>query len=146
MDYSKPLEVIKSLLVGQKFAVISSHREGQPYCNLVAFAETEDTRNLIFTTRRNTSKYHNLNKDGRASLLIDNRTNLLADFGSATAITVIGKALELGTDSVKYYKEIFLKKHSNLSLFVNDSINSIFSVKVSSYILAGFEKVERVDL
>jgi uncharacterized pyridoxamine 5'-phosphate oxidase family protein len=146
MVYSQPLTFIKSLLALQKFAVVSTHSCGQPYCNLVAFAETEDIKNLIFVTNRNTSKYKNLNKDSRVSLLIDNRTNLLADFGSARAVTVIGNALELPPESHDYYGGLFLGKHPTLADFVNDSNNSLFSVRVTSYILAGFEKVEKVEL
>jgi nitroimidazol reductase NimA-like FMN-containing flavoprotein (pyridoxamine 5'-phosphate oxidase superfamily) len=145
MANSKRLEAIKSLLVRQKFAVVSTHCDGQPYCNLVAFAETEDIRNLIFVTSRNTSKYQNLMKDSRVSFLIDNRTNLLADFRSATAVTAIGKARELNSDNLELYRAIFLRKHPNLVDFVDNDKSSLFLVRVNTYVMAGFEEVERVD-
>jgi hypothetical protein len=145
MANSKVLEDIKLLLVRQKFAVICSLSNGQPYSNLVAFTETPDLRNLVFATSRVTSKYQNLIKDGRVSLLIDNRTNLLADFETAKAITVLGKALEIGTYAKQYYRELFLAKHANLADFLNDNRTSLFVVKVGTYVLAGFEKMERMD-
>ena len=145
MASSKGLAAIKSLLAGQKLAVICSLSSGLPYSNLVAFAETADLRSLVFATSRDTSKYQNLIKDGRVSLLIDNRTNLPADFETAKAITVLGKALEIETGVDQGYKEVFLAKHANLAHFLNDSQTSLFVVKVSTYILAGFETAERMD-
>ena len=145
MTHSKGLDAISSLLAEQKFAVVSTHRDGQPYCNLVAFAETQDIRDLLFATGRNTSKFQNLIKDSRVSFLIDNRTNLLADFVSATAVTAFGNALELDSDRREYYRGIFLRKHPNLSDFVDGDHNSLFKVSIKAYVIAGFDTVEKVD-
>jgi heme iron utilization protein len=145
MAYNKGLDVIQSLLVRQKFAVICSLSDGQPYSNLVAFAETPDLRNLVFATSRDTAKYQNLLRDRRVSLLIDNRTNLPADFETAKALTALGKAFEIETDADQGHKELFLAKHANLAYFLNDKRTSLFLVKVSTYVLAGFEIAERMD-
>jgi hypothetical protein len=111
----------------------------------VAFAETKDVKNLIFVTSRNTSKYQNLMKDTRVSLLIDNRINSLADFGSAIVVTAIGKSAELNSDSQEPLRVTFLRKHPNLVDFVDNDKSSLFLVRVNTYVMAGFEEVERVD-
>ena len=47
---------LKALFASQGLAVLSTHDHGQPYCNLVAFASSEDIRHLVFATTRATRK------------------------------------------------------------------------------------------
>ena len=52
-------ELVRSLLASQRFAVIATQSEGQPYSNLVAFTEADNLRSLLFVTSRHTKKYSN---------------------------------------------------------------------------------------
>ena len=56
---SEAKELIRQIVESQRFAVLATQFEGQPYSNLVAFAEAEDLRSLLFVTSRNTRKYSN---------------------------------------------------------------------------------------
>ena len=58
------------------------------YSNLVAFAETEDLKHILFITSRPTQKYRNLSHNPRVSMLIDSRSNAEADFHDAVAVSV----------------------------------------------------------
>ena len=74
-DTPETLAVIRNLLESQKLAVLSTQNHGQPYCNLIAIAATDDLKYLLFATTRATRKYANLMADSRVAVLVDNRQN-----------------------------------------------------------------------
>ena len=95
-------KTIQDLLQDQKFAVLSTYDSSQPYCNLVAFADINKGKSIIFITDRNTRKYRNLKKNEKVSLLIDNRTNRNIDFDEAIAVTLMGRAKEVQGENRGY--------------------------------------------
>jgi len=136
-------KLIKDIVNTQYFAVLSTIDEGQPYSNLVSFAITTDLKTLIFVTSRNTRKYRNIKKSNKVALLIDNRTNQSSDIEQAIAITIIGDAFE-EVEGKSNLKAILLNKHPRLQQFVNDTHSALMFVKVNEYIIAGFNKIQRV--
>jgi len=54
---------IKQILDSQRLAVLATQGDGSPYGSLVAFAATENMKNLLFATTRTTRKYANLLKN-----------------------------------------------------------------------------------
>jgi hypothetical protein len=46
--------VIKSLLVSQRFAVLATDDQEQPYLFLMAFAATSDLKKIVLVTERET--------------------------------------------------------------------------------------------
>ncbi|MFC1914528.1 pyridoxamine 5'-phosphate oxidase family protein [Chloroflexota bacterium] len=139
----KTMQLLKDMIVTQYFAVLNSVGEGQPYSNLVAFAITDDLKALVFVTDRNTRKYRNIKENNNISLLIDNRTNQPSDITQAIAITVIGTARE-ELDNKSNLQAVLLKRHPHLQQFVDDSNNALILVRISEYIIAGFDKAKRV--
>jgi nitroimidazol reductase NimA-like FMN-containing flavoprotein (pyridoxamine 5'-phosphate oxidase superfamily) len=135
---------IKTLLSSQKFAVLSTQSERQPYSNLITFAACEGCHEVVFFTPKHTRKYQNLLANKKVALLIDNRTNQSQDFNHATAITIIGSAEEIDIIMQKYYRDIFIAKHPNLADLINDSENAFFKVNITDYIIATFNKAVRV--
>jgi general stress protein 26 len=138
-------QLINKIVNTQYFAVLNSVGEGQPYSNLVSFAITDDLKSLVFITDRNTRKYRNIKGNNHLSLLIDNRTNQPSDITQAIAITVIGTAREEVT-SRDSYQVIFLARHPQLKQFVDNPNTALILVTVSEYIIAGFDKTQRVVL
>ena len=138
-------QLINKIVNTQYFAVLNSVGEGQPYSNLVSFAITDDLKSLVFITDRNTRKYRNIKENNHLSLLIDNRTNQPSDITQAIAITVIGTAREEVT-SRDSYQVIFLTRHPQLKQFVDNPNSALILVTVSEYIIAGFDKTQRVVL
>jgi heme iron utilization protein len=145
MDNSRTMseKLLQEIVRTQYFAVLSSAVKGQPYSNLVAFATTEDLRFLVFVTGRNTLKYRNIIEENRVSFLIDNRTNHPVDVSEAIAITVIGSAHE-ETDKGKGFHSVFLTKHPGLDQFLNRPDSALVVVAVAEYIIAGFDKTQRI--
>lgn len=139
-------EKIKTLLDSQKFAVLSTENDGQPYNNLVAFAACDEFRGIIFFTPKNTRKYRNLLANPRVALMIDNRTNQIRDYDDATAITLTGSAEEIDPVNQQYLLEAFFTKHPNLDYLTRNSNNAFFKIKINEYFVAGFNNSIRVQL
>ena len=141
----QPEQLLKEVVDTQYFAVLNTVGEGQPYSNLVAFAIAEDLKSLVFVTERDTRKYRNIKANNSISLLIDNRSNRPSDIVQAVAITVIGKAIEESNKKGNLLA-IFLKRHPQLQQFVDNPNSALILVTVSEYIIAGFDKTQRLAM
>ena len=136
-------ELLEEVLNTQYFAVLNTLGEGLPYSNLVSFAVTENLRALVFVTNRNTRKYKNIKENNNISLLIDNRTNQPSDVSRAIAITAIGTACE-EVENRSSLQAIFLARHPQLKQFVDEPNNAIMLMIVSEYIIASFDRIQRL--
>jgi nitroimidazol reductase NimA-like FMN-containing flavoprotein (pyridoxamine 5'-phosphate oxidase superfamily) len=134
-------ELIKRLLASQRFAVLATQTEGQPYSNLIAFAEAENLRSILFVTGRNTKKYSNAIASKRVAILIDNRTNQAADLNNAIAITALGTIEVVSADQEGYFSKIYTSKHPQLADFLRKPRNVLMRVAITDYIVASFESV-----
>jgi nitroimidazol reductase NimA-like FMN-containing flavoprotein (pyridoxamine 5'-phosphate oxidase superfamily) len=145
IDAMEMREIVQSLLNSQRLAVLSTLMSGRPYSNLIAFAVTDDLRDIFFATTRATRKFANLTAEPRVSLLMDNRSNLETDFGEASAVTVLGTAEEvLGPERDKYL-QLYLKKHPYLEDFVTAPTCALVRIKVEKYIMVTqFQEVREI--
>jgi nitroimidazol reductase NimA-like FMN-containing flavoprotein (pyridoxamine 5'-phosphate oxidase superfamily) len=130
---SKLKRELKKLFKKQKLAVLATHKNGQPYSSLVAFAVTEDLKHIIFATSRSTRKYEHFSSDGRVALLIDNRTNKVEDFHSAIAVTAVGTAMEPDENNRQQLAQRYLAKHPHLKDFVQSPTCALVQVSVKTY-------------
>jgi len=138
---------LKALFSSQGLAVVSTHEHGQPYCNLVAFASTEDLRQLVFATTRATRKYANIDEDHRVSFLIDNRSNRVSDFHEAMAVTALGAAGEVMGPQKDALLKVYLAKHPHLEDFVMSPTCALMQVQVSRYyVVSRFQHVFVLDM
>ena len=126
---------LRDLLTSQRLAVLSTNDKGQSYASLVAFAATENMKELFFATARTTRKFANLTENSQVALLIDSRSNQDADFHEAIAVTATGTAEEVtGTDR-NALLAFYLKKHPYLVDFVKAPTCALIRVKVVCYYL-----------
>ena len=139
-------ELIKRLLDSQRFAVLATQFEGQPYSNLVAFAEADNLRSLLFVTSRDTRKYSNTLISKKVAVLIDSRTNQALDLNTAVAVTALGTIEEVGTDNKEYLSGVYLSKHPQLKEFLYKPSNALMRVAVTDYIVATFESVRYLHM
>lgn len=146
VELSEVTQFLNDLFSSQRLAILSTQDGGQPYSNLVAFAETDDLKQLLFVTNRNTRKYRNLNLDKRAAMLIDSRTNQLSDFQNAIAVTAMGIAEEVSKNAREVISPVFLRKHPHLADFVDGPDNALISLKVGDYIIASFGEVNTIHI
>lgn len=126
---------LRRLLETQLLGVLGTHNEGEPYTSLVGFAATSDLKQLLFATGRSTRKHTNLERDARASMLIDSRTNTAADFTEAAAATAVGVVDEIDTDERPDLERLFLHKHPHLESFVRSPSCVLMRLRVSVYMV-----------
>ena len=135
MKKSEIRKKIKDLFKTQNLGILATLGKTFPYQSIVAFAATDDLKNIIFTTNRMTSKYRNLKNSSKVSMFIDNRSNREDDFKDAIGLTALGNANELrGTQREKAMTQ-FIRRHPSLKEFVSRPDSSIFIVKVTVYYL-----------
>ncbi|MFA5079619.1 MAG: pyridoxamine 5'-phosphate oxidase family protein [Dehalococcoidia bacterium] len=135
-------KLLRELFRHQLFAAMATQQLTRPYNNLVAFATTDDLKNIIFATRRNTNKYSNLLNNNNVSMLIDNRTNRDSDFRNAVAVTAIGTAEEVKDHQIDQLRGLYLIKHHSLEKFVHSPDSALFKVRVKKYyVVRNFQEV-----
>ncbi len=138
---------LKRLFTIQRLAVLATHKNGQPYSSLVAFAATKDLKHLIFATSRATRKYEHFSRDNRVALLIDSRTNKAADFHKAVAVTAVGTAVETDERIRPQLVTLYLAKHPHLKDFVQSPTCALVQVSVKTYyIVRTFQNVTKLDV
>ena len=138
--------LLNQLLMSQRLAVLATHRDGQPYPNLVAFAATEDLKHILFVTNKHTSKFENIMKNKKVAMLIDSRKNLASDFKSSSAVTAIGIARETRGRERYLMSGLYLARHPHLAEFLNAADNALMCVTVADYIIASFDRSDRVSM
>ena len=142
MENTKELsDLIKRVLASQRFAVLATQSEGQPYGNLIAFAEADNLGSLLFVTSRNTRKYTNILASKKVAILIDSRTNQALDLNNAVAITALGTIEEASTADKEYLSGIYLAKQPQLKDFLRQRSSALMKVSVTDYVFATFESV-----
>ena len=137
-------DLLRQIMETQRFAVLATLNNQQPYSNLLAFAVSRDLRQIIFATERGTQKYRNILSNDKVALLIDNRSNNQSDFTEAVAITALGVASELRGDRSKKLVQSYLDRHPSLGEFLQRPDTAIIRVTVADYVLARFDGAERI--
>jgi len=137
---------VKRLCASQQLCVLATQSEGQPYSNLVAFAETDELRSLIFVTNRNTRKYTNAISNDKVAMMIDSRTNQPSDFNTALAVTALGTVEEVAGSEHDAIASIYISKHPYLVEFVNMPDQALMRVKVTEYVIAHFDRVQVIHI
>lgn len=147
MDIAQAIPRIRKLFLSQRLAVLATQGEKGPYCNLVAFAPSEDLKFIYFATTRSTRKFDNLSHQNRVSLLMDNRRNIPADLHQAVAVTALGRASECRGAEREKGLDLFLKRHPYLSDFADSPSGTLLKVYVETYLLvSSFQNVLEVNV
>jgi nitroimidazol reductase NimA-like FMN-containing flavoprotein (pyridoxamine 5'-phosphate oxidase superfamily) len=121
------------LLQDQRFGVLSTCGESQPYASLVAFAASDDLRHIVFVTPRPTRKYANLVVNTRVSILVDNRCNRGSDYRRAMAATAVGVVHEIRKARNSRWIRLYLERHPELADFVGSPTCAVLDTRVDTY-------------
>ncbi len=124
------------MLASRRFAVLATEGDGQPHASLMAIAPTSDLRALVFGTYRGTTKYWNIERNGRVALLIDARPNRDSSQGSPVVVTAIGEARELEGAAREEALQMLVSRHPELAAFANSPVCALMRVEVAAYQLA----------
>ena len=148
MDSTRQVrDAVHELFASQFLAVLATRHESQPYTSLVAFAATDDLKHLLFVTGRSTRKYANLKSEIRAAMLIDNRSNQVADIRHAIAATATGKTEEISKKADDHLKQLYLAKHPHLEEFVDAPSTALMMLNVDHYyVVSKFQNVRELHM
>lgn len=136
MDQSDNIKnILSQLFEAQRLAVLATHRDGQPYASLVAFAADKDLKRIYFVTPTATRKFTNLLSEPRVAMLINSSENDPSDFHRAVAVTVKGSVEIIKDQHKDAILEHYLKKHPYLSDFARSPSCALLCVHVKSYYL-----------
>ncbi len=138
---------LHDLFAAQHLVVLSTHGDGQPYASLVAFVASNDLKALYFATDRSTRKFANLTAHPPVAMLIDSRTNRVADFHEAVAATATGVAEEVSPAERESLQALYLEKHPHLVDFVTAPTCALVRIKVDCYYLVSrFQNVVKLHI
>jgi len=138
---------IKNLFNSQRFAVLATLEEMRPYLNLVAFSEMDDLKVILFATTRATRKYSNILSKSGAAMLVDNRSNEVADLRQAIAVTIVGTGAEVHEDERGPCEQHYLEKHPHMKEFLALPTTALISIDVETYyVVTQFQNVAVVRL
>jgi uncharacterized protein YhbP (UPF0306 family) len=133
---------LRRLLEGQPLGVLATSSRARNHATLVAYVVTDDLREVLFATSRATRKFEMLQENPHVALLVDDRSNQVADFRDAAAVTIHGRATEIEADRTDSLREIYLGKHPYLADFIVAPSCALLSIEVESYdLVVNFQEV-----
>lgn len=119
MEISKD---VKDLLINEKLCIMATCFEDKPYLSLMNFTYLESENKVVLSTRRNSKKYDNIQKNKYISLLV---------FSSIDGVsaTLLGTALTLEAHEEAYYRELHMEKNNMPQFILGENIGLIvFSI------------------
>lgn len=115
MDISKD---VKDLLLNEKLCMMATCWEDMPYISLMNFTYLEPENKVILSTRINSKKYDNIQKNKHVSLLVYS-----SDDG--VSATLLGTALKIEAAEEAHYKALHLQKNDMPQFILGENIGLI---------------------
>lgn len=114
---------IKEILKNENLCAMATCLENQPYLSLMNFTYLENENKIILSSRKNSRKYSNIQKNKNISLLISSSSN-------KQSATLLGTAVTIDDKNEKKYREMH-KENINMPQFISgDNIGLIvFSIE-----------------
>jgi nitroimidazol reductase NimA-like FMN-containing flavoprotein (pyridoxamine 5'-phosphate oxidase superfamily) len=138
-------ESIHALLSGERYAVLCTQGEGQPYGSVVAFAFGPDLKSFVFATPRATRKFRLLSGCDRVALVVDNRGKFPGQLMQVEAVTITGRAkqLEPGPEFDRWAR-LLTARHPYLQSFVQAPSTALFRIAAVRFLhVTRFQEVSQ---
>jgi nitroimidazol reductase NimA-like FMN-containing flavoprotein (pyridoxamine 5'-phosphate oxidase superfamily) len=125
---------IRRLVESQRYAVLCTQGEGQPYASIVAFASSDDLAHAAFATATTTRKYRLLSDCDQVALFVDNRSEGQDRMMQIEAFTATGRAqaLERGREWDRW-SSLLIRRHPQLEAFVASPTSALFRIDIIRY-------------
>ena len=138
-------ECIHGLVEEERFAVLCTQGEGQPYGSVVAFAFEPDLRSFVFATPKATRKFRLLSECDRVALVVDNRGKFPEDLMKVGAVTITGTAQQLEPGpAAEDWARLLLARHPYLKAFVDSPSTALFRVDTVRFLyVTRFQEVRQ---
>ena len=138
---------LQKLFRSQKLGVLATLAKKTPYTNLIAFACSDDLRQIVFATAKTTRKFENMISNSSVSFFIDNRSNKAADFRKAMGVTAVGSVRPIRKNKNSTMMKRYLQKHPQLTSFLASQSCAFLCIDVKSiYVVERFQNVIEVHL
>jgi general stress protein 26 len=138
---------LKDLFSSQKLGVLATDQKKNPYTSLIAFACTDDMRQIVFATPKTTKKYSNILSNSSVSLFVDNRSNQSIDFRKAIGVSVIGTVRHIRKNKKSKLMKLYLEKHPQLETFLASPSCAFICIDVNTFhIVERFQDVSEIHL
>ena len=125
---------IRRLLLEQRYAVLCTQSQSQPYGSLIAFAASDDCRTIVFATPVTTRKYRLLTECKHVALVIDSRSAFPSDMMRIEAVTATGRAqVVLAGTEFDGWADLLTARHPHLAKFVRAQSSALVCVEVVRY-------------
>jgi general stress protein 26 len=116
-------KAIKDLLENEKLCAMATCWEDKPYLSLMNFTYVESENKVVLSSRRDSMKYFNIQKNEHISLLLFSSSHKLS-------ATFLGTALIMENDEEKHYRELHMKRNNMPQFIIGDNIGIIvFSIE-----------------
>ena len=126
---------INLLFESQSFAVLSTQKNLQPYASLVAFAATDNLKEIYFLTPNTTRKYDNLIENRKVAVLVNNIKNKTDDIYNAISVTGTGNASVVNPTNERQALDFYLKKHPHMEGFAKAPTTALIRVDMNRYFM-----------
>jgi len=125
---------IRRLVQEERFGVLCTQGQRQPYGSVVAFAGSQDLGVAVYATPVATRKYRLLSACDRVALVVDNRGGQSDDMMKVEAITATGRACQVkpGPD-FDCWAELLTTRHPYLKAFVAAPSTALFRIDIVRY-------------
>ncbi|MEJ5365885.1 MAG: pyridoxamine 5'-phosphate oxidase family protein [Desulfosoma sp.] len=139
-------EQMIALLKANDMCVLATCRDQRPHCSLMAYVTDEEGLTVYMATRRDTTKFRNVQENPRVSLLVDTRLQGGADRARIQSLTVEGLYTPLhdaGEES--RVRDVLRRRHPHIHGLLDHPLSVLMPVKVLSFLLLdGPEKASHV--
>lgn len=130
------LDRMKDLLRSKAFCVLATVADDVPHCSLMAYVPDAPCRRLYMVTKRDTTKFRNLRRNPRVSLLVDTRDEPEEDERSTLALTVAGR-VEPVEDPIELHqvRSALQERHPGLGPILESADTAVLYVRIESLLL-----------
>jgi general stress protein 26 len=111
---------VKDLLRNEKLCTMATCWEDKPYLSLMNFTYVEKENKVILSSRKNSRKYYNIQKNKNISLLLFSSSEKLSVTFLGTAIT-----MNMENKKEKYYRKMHMEKNNMPQFILGDDIGLI---------------------
>ena len=128
------------LLKETRLGVLATEGADGPYTSLVGVAPLDGCDRIAFATERGTTKYTNLKRNPRASIMLDTRAAQGEDLDTVTAITVVGRAGEISDELRSRARGLLEKRLPQLTAFLAEGECAVMTLDVEwCRVVSGFQ-------
>jgi len=113
-------EEIKDLMKNNKLCTMATCWEEKPYLSLMNYTYLESENNIILSSRKNSRKYKNIQKNKNISLLVSSNS-------PKKSATLLGTALTIssGDENEEYYRKLHIENSDMPQFILGKDINLI---------------------